>query len=664
MAIRSKFSVLLLAASLTACGGGSSPPTPGAAEPPASAPPAGCDGSCATANSFLTSAEVGRIIAQAVNEAAAINQPATIAVSDRVGNILGVFVMDGAPRFAAIDGGRGIQGGLEGVDAVPSELAAIAKAITGAYLSSEGNAFTTRTASQIVQQNFNPGEFNQPGGPLFGVQFSQLPCSDLNRRFGVHGTIGPKRSPLGLSADPGGMPLYKEGVPVGAIGVMADGIYGLDIVISDRDVNPDELIAIAGSFGFAAPTDRQGDRITVDGKTFRFSDVDANDLTSDPASAPSFAATNGSMGDLFTVPAYFDGQLLDGVAFGQPESGIRPAGPFLNGLDAFVLVDDDNNNRYPPRAGTDGGAALTEEEVTELLRQALDVANRARAQIRRPLSSQARVTVSIVDSNGVILALARTRDAPVFGTDVSLQKARTAAFYSGDFAADDLAAAPNTTYVDVTPIDDNTVDIAFGETIVMFDYVVALREFLGLPNALADGAFAFSDRAGGNLSRPFFPDGVEGTPHGPFSKAFNFWSPFKVGSQLDLVYNSLASHLVFYYGAIGILDPPLVTEDLPFNCTTLDRLANGIQIFPGSVPIYRDGTLVGGIGISGDGVDQDDMIAFLGLHNAGEVLGTINNAPPAIRADQLTPMGTRLRYIQCPQAPFLDSDEQNVCQGK
>ena len=32
----------------------------------------------------------------------------------------------------------------------------IAKAITGAYLSSGGNAFSTRTASEIVQQNFPP----------------------------------------------------------------------------------------------------------------------------------------------------------------------------------------------------------------------------------------------------------------------------------------------------------------------------------------------------------------------------------------------------------------------------------------------------------------------------------------------------------------------------
>ena len=75
---------------------------------------------------------------------------------------------------------------------VPAAGAAIAKAITGAYLSSGGNAFSTRTASEIVQQFFPPTAAITPGlegGPLFGVQFSQLPCSDLSQRF-----VGGRRS--------------------------------------------------------------------------------------------------------------------------------------------------------------------------------------------------------------------------------------------------------------------------------------------------------------------------------------------------------------------------------------------------------------------------------------------------------------------------------------
>jgi len=39
---------------------------------------------------------------------------------------------------------------------------------------------------------------------------------------------------------------------------------------------------------------------------------------------------------------------------------------------------------------------------------------------------------------------------------------------------------------------------------------------------------------------------------------------------------------------------------------------NGIITFPGGVALYKDGKLVGAIGVSGDGVDQDEAVAFAG----------------------------------------------------
>jgi uncharacterized protein GlcG (DUF336 family) len=679
---RQQFRLLALAATLTlaACGGGSnsgssvgtSPP------PPQPTPDSGCNGSCATAQSLLTTGDIQTVIAQAANEAQAQGKPAIIAVVDRVGNVLAVYKMNGAPALTTITSQRGVSGGLENLQ-VPAELAAIAKAITGAYLSSEGNAFSSRTASQIVEEHFNPGDFGMPAGPLFGVQFSQLPCSDLSQRFaaGSGVGVGPHRSPLGLSADPGGFPLYKSGTPVGGIGIAADGIYGLDANIEDKDRNIDELIATAGTFGFAAPTDRRADRITAGGITLRFSDVGFADLATTPSSAPPFSALTGA---LLKVPGYSDGAILAGTAFGQTNSGIRPDTTLYPGIDAFVLDDGSGNNRYPPIAGTDGANALTANEAQTLIQQALMIANRARAQIRNPLGSQARVTVSVVDTNGVVLALARTRDAPVFGTDVALQKARTAAFNSGAYAANDLATATAPTPL-MTPaaadyladaVDLNAGTVAFSTVAVskLSDYVTRVRGFLGLPNALGDGAIAFTDRAGGNMSRPFYPDGVDGNPPGPFSFPLAQWSPFNVGQQLDLVYNRLALHVAFYLQQVGATVSLNGTTlpalgDVAQNCTGIQRLANGIQIFPGSVPIYRGNVLVGGIGVSGDGVDQDDMVSFLGLFNAGVALGgKIANAPAVMRADQLAPQGSHLRYVQCPQAPFLDTNDANVCEGK
>ena len=70
-------------------------------------------------------------------------------------------------------------------------------------------------------------------------------------------------------------------------------------------------------------------------------------------------------------------------------------------------------------------------------------------------------------------------------------------------------------------------------------------------------------------------------------------------------------------------------------------------------------------GLDSDGIDQDDMISFLGLHNAGEILNTgIGNAPPELRADTLEVSGVNLRFVNCPFSPFLDSREQAVCGGK
>lgn len=664
------------------CGGGGGPDTTGTAPPTGGAPSQGCTGSCVTTASFLTVADVNTVIAQAVAEAQAQNLPATIAVVDRVGNVLGVWRMSGARPTVTIRSLRNVPGGLENLQ-VPSELAAIAKAITGAYLSSEGNAFTTRTASQIVQQSFNPGESNAPSGPLFGVQFSQLPCSDFMARFqtGQAPGPGPKRSPLGLSADPGGFPLYKDGVPVGGIGIAADPDYTLDERITDRDRDADEMIALAGTFNYGAPVNRRADAITADGKTFRYSDVEFNDLARTPGGAPALSTLPASAGGFIRVPAYADAQAREGTAFGTPQSGIRAGGSELADLDAFVVVDAANQNRFPARAG-EGPGAISANEALTVLREALKVANRQRAQIRQPFGSQSRVSISVVDTGGRVLALGRTRDAPVFGLDVSLQKARTAAFFSNANAASTLNGLPNPSYFSatlnttVTPPEVRLQTVGTG---TITSTVARTRDFFGLPSALGDGAVAFSARAVGNIARPFYPDGIFGTRAGPFSNEFDSWSPFDVGLQLDLSYTSIALHVAHYLNQAGFrlfldgtqLAPapstqnPVPLPDIGFNCPGPAAIANGIQIFPGGVPIFRGEQLVGAIGISGDGVDQDDMVAFLGLHNASVLLnGAIGNAPTSRRADTLVPFNARLRYVQCPQAPYIDSNEQNVCEGK
>jgi uncharacterized protein GlcG (DUF336 family) len=244
------------------------------------------------------------------------------------------------------------------------------------------------------------------------------------------------------------------------------------------------------------------------------------------------------------------------------------------------------------------------------------------------------VSMAVVDTNGAVLGLVRAPDAPVFGIDVSIQKARTAAFFSNAAAAAALGASPD----------------------------AEVRGFYAAAQPLFASNWAFSDRAIGNIHRPHFPDGEAAQPPGPLSRAIAQFNPFSTGLQSALIQAEVKAHVGFVLAG---------GADVPNHCAAAAgsaRLANGMQIFPGSVPIYRGATLVGAIGVSGDGIDQDDMTAFLGTNNAAARLGTLGNADPARRADrivlQVGAVSARLRYVSCPFAPFLGTAEQNVCEGK
>jgi uncharacterized protein GlcG (DUF336 family) len=547
--------------------GGGPPDDPGSvptAAPPAVAPTPNTNPVTA---GDLTAGEVQTVIAQAVSAAASLNRAVTVAVTDREGNPLGVFRMTGAPTTTRISGGGRFGEGLEGLD-VPSQLAAVSKAGTASVFSTQGNAFTTRTAGFIIQEHFPPGVSFQPGGPLFGVQFSQLPCGDIKR----------PALPLGLSADPGSAPLYRNGVAVGGVAVEGDGLYTLDKDPTDFDKPFEELIAVAAGRGFQPPDLIRGDNIIAGGVRLAYLNVTDADAPR-PATLP-FASLPGS--------------LVSPVLPAQPSSFVAANAGGVSGA-----VD----TRFSPFVASSSGSpnALTAADVQRVINQAAQQADITRAAIRQPLGSAARVSIAVVDVDGNVLGIFRTTDAPVFGFDVSAQKARTAAFFSNRNAAALLRAAGFGSYVDRANAD-------------------GLR---------LDGAVAFSDRAGGFLSRPFYPDGLNPNPAGPFSREIFEWSIFNDGLQLDLVRANL----------LAALSGPVA------RCSSIPNLPNGIQIFPGSVPLYKNGELVGGVGISGDGVDQDDLIAAAGANGF--------EPPAAIRADQIIVRGTRLPFLKFPRSPNL-----------
>ena len=164
----------------------------------------------------LSQPEVERILDRAVEAAAAeasllrVNgegetQPTRmhIVIVDRAGDIIGRRSMDDA------------WGG--------SVAIASAKAYTAVAFSSNENALTTRSL----------GPLTQPGGPLWNI-----------------GNTNANAGNPGLIEFPGGIPLYKDGLLVGAIGVSGDG------------VEQDENVAEAAAANYAPPEAIRIDTVT------------------------------------------------------------------------------------------------------------------------------------------------------------------------------------------------------------------------------------------------------------------------------------------------------------------------------------------------------------------------------------------------------------------
>ncbi|MDX6695021.1 MAG: hypothetical protein QOF02_2624 [Blastocatellia bacterium] len=556
--------------------GGGLPDDIGAVPTPGSAVPQSPVNTILAGN--LTDADVRQLIAQAVSAAVALNKAVTVAVTDKEGNALGVFHMTNAPANTIIRGGGGgpaqtpdangfVPVGLEGTR-LPSTLAAISKAGTPALFSTQGNAFNTRTASFIIQEHFPPAVDNQASGPLYGVQYSSLPCSDVK-------TPG---LPLGLSGDAGSMPVYKNGQHAGGIGIEGDGLYTIDKDPADFDVPFEEAIAVSAVRGYETPQLIRGDNILVNGLRLPF--VNAGQAITPPTIA--FGSLPGSVDASFPIRGAQPSQFVPATV-GGINGEVAPAFfPFI-------------------ASSPTGPNTLTASDVNTIISHAAQQSNITRAGIRQPLGSNARVSITVVDASGVVLGIFRTVDAPVFGFDVSAQKARSAAFFSRPDAASILRSRGFDSYVTRAAADGLSLD----------------------------GSVALTTRSVGFLHRPLYPDGINNTAAGPFSAEFPQWSVFNLGLQLDLIKTNLQLTL------LGSMLP----------CSSIPNLANGTQIFAGSVPLYKNGALCGAIGVSGDGIDQDDIIA---------AAGAVGYTPaPAIRADQFIIRGTRLPFVKFPRSPNL-----------
>ena len=95
------------------------------------------------------------------------------------------------------------------------------------------------------------------------------------------------------------------------------------------------------------------------------------------------------------------------------------------------------------------------------------------------------------------------------------------------------------------------------------------------------------------------------------------------------------------------------TQDVAAPCSQGFQASNdnqsGIVFFPGSIPLYSGHTLIGGLGVSGDGVEQDDLVTAAGAGCPDCPFSFV--APPDIRADRVKIGDIRLPFFKFPRNP-------------
>ena len=517
---------------LVSCSGGV-PLSPSASSPPAVTP--------------LTVSDVTTVVQNAV---LAVNAPMVVAVVDRAGNILAVFETPGAPSTAI---------GNFGMTVSADELA-VSVARTAAFFSNDHAPLSSRTVRFISGIHFPPGVAGMPNADLYGIENTNRGCT-LSANFLPGQMLNPARSidatqtglgvitgkadtndsdPLAVNA--GGIPLFKGG-PVAAPGA---GLVG--------------GVGVVSTTGTGA----------VNNPVVEY--------------AALFAAVSSQFLDVSELPPP-GAVIVGGVALPFANQTTLPAGMSPGSMASYasgIYIVPATAGTLPPEGylvGPNPGSALSQNDVDEIIMNAVATANTTRAVIRLPSDSRAKMTIAVSDLDGTILGLYRMQDGTVFSADVAASKARNVIWFS----------------------------------------TTGVRDLPGVP-----AGTAVTNRTVGFGSQPLFPPGIDGSGDGPF---------------FQLYLNDTAT--------------PCTQGSAPFSPNTNNM--SGVVFFPGSLPLYRNRVLVGGLGVSGDGVDQDDFVTAGAVDAACGVGGPCAvpdfQAPVAIRADQIVIQGVRLPYQKFPRNP-------------
>jgi len=603
----------------------------------------------------LTPLEVDQLLDRA--SAATASEDGIIAVVDRTGKILGVRV---EADVVTSDLGFAIDG-------------AVAKARTGAFFSNGQAILTSRTVSHISQSTntqreveanpaspdptvqgpgyvapvgvggqFPPGILRQPLVDLFAIEHTNrvgvisgpggtLVTNRASYAAQLAGSVGavgsqagqgPQPLARGISTMPGGLGIYRGNTNtlIGGIGVFFPGpdgfaTYEQGFVASPTQTReqrlngakaleaetivlktllPVTIKASPGGMPLPIPNVTLAPQFVITkagglGGTAPLTLAQAQNLVNrvnavarinlGGIALQTFGPRAGPIGvqTLFTLMGRF--------GIGSVSGGLVPVAP--GGVDLLAGQPQPDRWLVGPTASSFPGG-LSAAQVEQIIDQGIARAAKTRAQIRLQ-PTFAKMVLSVADLDGRLLGVFRMPDATVFSIDVATAKSRNTAYYASS------GLAPQ----------DRTAGVPLGT--------------------------AFTNRTFRYLAVPKYPSGNATAAPGPFSilntagiaplSGLNIHGPRPVADLVGTVlgYDSFTPGSNFHAGT----DP-------------LNQ--NGVVFFPGSTALYRGRALTGGYGISGDGVDQDDVVTFYG--------GTGFLPPQSVRANEFFVRGIRLPWIK------------------
>ncbi|HEY2773690.1 MAG TPA: heme-binding protein [Candidatus Binatia bacterium] len=610
-----------LAATLGACGGGGGTGAQDAVPPPADE---------TNAAALLKADEVLAIMQ---SSARAQSQPVAVAVSDRRGVVLGVatnFGVDEATyRSQCLTGCPSRDFAL----ASDSDCVVIDRAVqlarTAAFFSANETPLTSRSVRFLSGEHFPPHIHDTGAAALFGIENTNRGCSFDTAP--IAGSDLPPRAPslqsildpslrcqssssgadtcgcsTGIATLPGAVPIYRGGVMVGGVGVAVRGVSAPfdpvaahdapDTILRRDDTDPAWAVGEFAARAFVGD-DTSLPRVQTQG-------LEGLCTPGNGVVPPACCASGGNC-DLDFLPhplpagtdpvIFVDGIEIPEIDLDPQVNGVGAGAPLTTPLivDASASTEVVHSGWLVPAhaAGTNGGP-LAAGDVESIIDAGIAEAETIRAAIRLPLQQRSAMVLAVTDLNGELLGAYRMPDATVFSIDVAVAKARNVTYFSSETIAPiDTRNCPGPSIADC------------GESFFPVD---------------GNSSTAMTNRTIGFCAQPFFPPGIDGTGSSP---DFN-------GGPLRRVF----------------------IEDSANPCGNAGQTANGRQdgivFFPGSAPLYRDGVLVGGLGVSGDGVEQDDIVTF-----AGTQAGPGFDAPAALRADQIQIGDVRLPYLKFNRQP-------------